>query len=370
MGKYSRIDQGWLRSTLLAAGVAAMVGCAGPGVQDVPPPWVPPPARPSAPAAPEPVAIRDSAPLSYVVQPGDTLWDIAQRFLLDPWQWPEVWIVNDQVANPHRIYPGDVLQLVYVDGHARIGRIGPEIRRSGLDDAISTIPIEAIRDFLRGPRLATAEELERAPYLIAFEDEHIVAGAGDEVYVRRLPADLVNLYAAVRVGEVYRDPDDGAVLGVEAIPVAEVSIDEPGDPAVGVLVTSDREALAGDRLLPVDNSLFEADFFPRAPDSPVGGRVIAVFDGVSQIGQYQIVAINRGLNHGLEPGHVLQIRQAGKIVKDPLAPAGGRAVQLPDRDAGFLLVFKTTARLSYGLVMNVTRPVYVLDKVETPRSTR
>lgn len=369
MGKYSRIDQGWLRSALLAAALSGLAGCAGRG-GEVRPTAVqqePAPVATTSLAAPSPVAFRETAPLSYVVQPGDTLWDIANRFLLDPWQWPEVWIVNDQVANPHLIYPGDVLQLLIVDGQTRIGRLGPEIRRSGLDDAIPSIPIDAIRDFLRGPRLVTAEELDRAPYVIAFEDEHIVAGAGDEAYIRRLPAGGPSLYAAVRVGEVYRDPDDGAALGVEAIPVAEMSITEPGDPGVAVLLSSDRESLIGDRLLPVDNSAFEADFYPRAPTGPVGGRIIAVFDGVSQIGQYQIVAMNRGSQHGLEPGHVLQIRQAGKVVKDPLGPVGSKGIQLPDRDAGLLMVFKTTPRLSYGLVMIVTQPVHVLDKVEAPR---
>jgi len=136
------------------------------------------PAAPEAEVRPQPAPVlRPGAPLSYVVKRGDTLWDIANHFLLDPWQWPEIWIVNGQVRNPHLIYPGDVLRLTEVDGRPRLGldrdleRLSPRIRELPLESAIPTIPIDAIRDFLRSPRLVTTQELETAPYLLAFVDD-------------------------------------------------------------------------------------------------------------------------------------------------------------------------------------------------------
>jgi len=356
---------GGVAVTLSAALLAA---CASqpPETTVAPPP--PPPVRTAPPAAPPaPVVIRDNAPMTYVVQPGDTLWGIANRFLLDPWQWPEVWIVNDQVANPHRIYPGDVLTLTWRDGRPYLSRMQPSVRESALGDAIATIPVDAIRHFLRNPRLATVEEMESAPYIVAFDDGHLAGSYGNEAYVRRLPATgAAPLYAIVRKGEIYRDPDDGAVLGVEAIQVAEASVAEPGDPAVTDIIKSEREALPADRLLPIEDLSYETDFYPHAPDGALNGRIIAVFDGVSQIGQYQVIAVNRGSNHGLEAGHVLRIRQVGEVVKDPLGGSINSGVRLPDRDAGDALVFKVTPRLSYALVMEVTRPVHVTDKVENP----
>jgi len=334
-----------------------------------------------APAAAEPVAatptataaprIREDAPLRYVVKQGDTLWQIANRYLLDPWQWPEIWTVNDKVRNPHLIYPGDVLKLSMLNGRPQLGldveRLRPQVRSLPLDQAIPTIPLDAIRDFLRGPRLVTLEQMKSAPYLLAFVDAHLIGGEGHLIYVKNLPNEAIPGWALARTGQAYRDPDDGRILGYEATPIGTAEITEFGQPATARLTQTYREARVGDRLLPLEADAFQTDFFPHAPDRRINGRIIAAFDGLSQIGQFQIVAINRGSQHGLEPGHVLQILQGGARVADPYASG---KVQLPDQPAGQMLVFKTTARLSYALVMSVTRPVHRLDKVETPRPLR
>ena len=77
------------------------------------------------------VVLNPDHPDRYVVVKGDTLWDISGRFLRDPWMWPEVWYVNPQVANPHLIYPGDILNLVYVDGKPQIrGNTWPPRRQA------------------------------------------------------------------------------------------------------------------------------------------------------------------------------------------------------------------------------------------------
>jgi hypothetical protein len=353
-------------------------GCASPAPQS-PPPVAPQPPAPMADVVPSwkrppplpdaPLRLRSDAPTTYVVQPGDTLWGIASRFLQDPWQWPEIWYVNNQIANPHRIYPGDILQLVYVDGRATVQRaivLTPRIRELGSTDAIPTVPLDAIRDFLRGPRLVTEDELANAPYVLAFADERVVGGSGDLAYVRRLAAGPTADFAAVRRGDPYIDPDDGEQLGFEAIPVAELQTLQPGDPASMLIARAWREAKRGDFLLPLETGLPTTDFYPHAPSHAVGGHIISVFDGVSQIGQYQIVTINRGSDQGLEVGHVLDILQSGAVVDDPMA-GNGATVKLPDQYAGDLLIFKTTPRLSYGLVMRVVRAAHVMDRVEAPQ---
>lgn len=331
------------------------------------------PARPAPRAAAEPVETVVEAPYRYVVKKGDTLWDIAQHFLRDAWQWPEVWVVNPRVDNPHLIYPGDVLHLIYKDGRPRVTRevavtnverISPQVRENPLNEAIPAIPIDVIRNFLIGPRLMSLQELERAPYIVEFMSEHVISGSNTGVYAAKVPRDEAFVYSIVRRGEPYRDPETGKHIGYEAIQVGQAEVTRYGPSVTSLWVTESlREVRIGDRLVPVLAEEYQANFFPHAPDREINGRLISVFDGVSQIGQYQIVTINRGAVHGMEPGHVLAINQAGRVVDDPYQ---SKRIQLPDEYAGLLMLFRIHPRLSYGLVMEAERAIHVLDKVERP----
>ncbi|HWU68437.1 MAG TPA: LysM peptidoglycan-binding domain-containing protein [Stenotrophobium sp.] len=327
--------------------------------------------------------IRQDAPLQYVVKKGDTLWDIAKRFLNNAWQWPQIWYANGQVRNPHLIYPGDVLSLVMVDGHPRLMlgaqtappaqpateaevKLSPQVRESPLNAAIPTIPIDAIRDFLSSPRVVTREQMHEAPYLLTFLDEHLVAGSGSRAYIKNLTDKRYAGYSLVRMGGPYIDPDNGDLLGYEATPVGDAEVDSYGDPGVVTLTATTREARAGDRLIAVDAHVYDANFYPHAPDKKIDGSILAVFDGVTQIGQYQVVALSRGSRDGLDAGAVLTIMQHGQVARDPVA---GGEVKLPGQPAGTVMVFRTTPRVSFALVMDETRVVHVFDRVVTPSAT-
>ena len=317
------------------------------------------------------VALNPDHPDRYVVKRGDTLWDIAARFLRDPWLWPEIWYVNPQIENPHLIYPGDVISLAYIDGKPRLvlerGRrtvkLSPRVRELPLDEAIPTIPLDAIRPFLSRPRVLGEGEFEAAPYVVASADEHLIAASGMRVYARGVDRGRGARYAVLRRGEVYRDPDTGEVLGLEAIHVADAEVQRGGDPAVLVLRRSSRATLPGDRLFPVGEDRYTDNFLPRAPERQVQGRIISVFDGVSRIGQYQVVVLNRGARDGMEPGHVLAVYRAGETIRDPVRK---EKVTLPDERAGIVMVFRTFDRVSYALVMSATRAIRVLDRVRNP----
>jgi LysM repeat protein len=327
---------------------------------------------------PPPVLVNPRHPDRYVVQRGDTLWDIASMFLQDAWYWPEIWQINPQVANPHLIYPGDVLSLAYVDGQpviqlergtaatGGVTRLSPRVRSEPLDAAIPTIPFETVRAFVSRPSLIEAGQLETLPYVFAHA-EGLVGSAGREVYVRgaNTPADAV--YSLVHRGDALVDPDDGETVGYQGIYVGQGRITSSGDPSTFLLTESARETLIGDHLIQEDAEL-PVNFFPRAPESDVDGSIISIVDGISLIGQYQVIVINRGARHGLEPGHVLQAYRAGEVVADRVGRTRWFAekVRLPDVQAGTMMVFRTFDRISYALVMEATSEIRVLDIVRNP----
>ena len=332
------------------------------------------------PVAQEPrrVPLSSTAPDEYVVQDGDTLWDIASTFLQDPWYWPEVWYVNPQVENPHLIYPGDVLALVIIDGRERVTnvrastfRLSPEARVTPLTETVQSIPYESVSAFLMSGTVLERGEAETLPYVLSSQDNHLVAAAGNDIYVRGGVAQTTGTrYSIVKVGDELVDPDDGRSVGYQGIFIGEGVLARGGDPATVSLTDTNRETMAGDRLVPesVDIPL---NFFPKPPNSNVDGRIISVVDGVSRIGQYQVIVINRGTRHGLAPGDVLTVWQAGAQVRDRFAGgttrvSGGELVTLPDEEAGTVMIFKVYDRIGYGLVMEATSEIRVLDAVRNP----
>jgi hypothetical protein len=307
-------------------------------------------------------------------------------FLRDPWLWPEVWIINPQVPNPHLIYPGDTLALaIGADGRPQVRltqagavRMEPRLRGSPLDGSIPTIPYNAIAAFLSRPTVMTADEIRHAPYVLAFRDMHEVAGSGNEVYVRNLPAGENARFAVVHVAGPLRDPDDGKVVGYEGIYTATALVQRKGDPAKALLIDPARETLRGDRLLSADTSETPINFTLRAPASDVRGRIIDVVGGTELVGQYEVVVINRGKRHGLEPGNVLAIDQAGEVVRDMyrngqtigthsgFGSSFAPRVKLPDERSGTLLVFKVFDRVSYALIVGASDTIHVADVVHNP----
>jgi hypothetical protein len=347
-------------------------------------------ARPAAPAtyteAPhEGLVLAPNAPDSYVVKKGDTLWGIAKVFLRDPWFWPEIWQVNPQVQNPHLIYPGDTLHLVYVDGRARIvlqpglergdaARVMPRVRSQPLEAAVTTIPYETIAAFMSKPSVLEKEQINQAPYVLTTRDSHIMMADGNTVYARGFkgPVELGMHYNLVRIGVPLRDPDDHQILGYNGVFTGTGHVTRVGDPVTLIMTQSTRETYPGDKLFTGDVDV-PLDFVPSSPRNLIKGQIMEVSDGVSVIGQYQVVAINRGARDGLAPGNVLAVFQRGESVRDnvsksfisgvsSLAPK----VRLPDERTGTFMVFKTFNRLSYGLIMEATDVIRVNDYVESP----
>ena len=314
--------------------------------------------------------LRSDHPERYTVVKGDTLWDISGRFLDNPWYWPEIWHVNPQVANPHLIYPGDQLALVYIDGKPRITKVAtsgvvklsPKVRSEAIDTPIPAIPLDAIASFLTETRIVSPSEINSAPYVLEGEDGRIITGAGDRIYARgQKPADRVGIF---RRSKEFVDPETGEFLGLEARSIARGNITaENGDVLTLELTSSSEEVRIADRLLTSEDRRLTTNFVPSAPGDQVEGEMIAVDGGVSQVGQYDVVAINRGKREGVEPGDVLAVLKSGNMVRDPVT---NETIELPSERAGLLMVFQAYDKMSYGLVLQATRSLSVGDKVTNP----
>ena len=345
------------------------------------------------------VPISPNAPERYVVQKGDTLWDISGMYLKDPWFWPEIWHVNPSIQNPHLIYPGDVLYFSYVDGKPRVSleaasamRLSPEVRTSPLTGAIRAIPYELLMDFVGRPSLLTTDDVKNQPYVVGMRDRHIVGSTANEVYARGLgqPAEGTR-YNIVGVGEKLYDPDDGDLLGYIGHYAGTTSVIQstgavvPGSDSVRRMrreeplthmrvVEVGREILQGDKVFPVQADV-GADFVPSPPSNEaILGQIIAVVDGVHAAGKYQVVAINRGKQHGLAPGNALGVFYRGELVRDRFDreswsafTANYEKVRLPDERSATILLFTVKDRMSYGLVVQSSQVINRGDFVAHPQ---
>lgn len=363
------------------------------------------------------VELRPDHPDTYVVKKGDTLWDISGRFLKSPWYWPEIWQANPQIENPHLIYPGDVISLVYIDGKPQLvvsssttvsnepaPDIGPKVRGEEDDNAIPPLPLSAVREFLSRPRMLTEEEYKAAPYIVGLEEDQIISPDRQLAYVRQLGADVKprERFVIARPTLKYSDVPDGwmwskdkrrvkaqpwevadqwhwsfrewvsnrgaEVLGFELLEVGNATISVTGDPATAYISYVDVEIRKGDILLPIEEAPFDMNYYPRAPKSvPDNMRVLAYTNGYERAGPNEVVVLSKGAQDGLENGEVYSIYQPGITIQDEVSypkhtmreffNPKDKMVKMPEEFIGHVMIFRTFDRVSYGLVMNAVRPV-------------
>lgn len=365
------------------------------------------------------VELRADHPDTYVVQKGDTLWDISARFLNEPWLWPEIWQANPQVENPHLIYPGDVLNLVYMDGRPilmRDGKLSPRIR-VGEAEAITTIPLSDVQAFLKSMRLLDPDEVDHLPYVVALEENRLRSTTGQIAYVRGLDAAPGTAVYLLRPTNVYYDvperfPWDSSpranrveewtadrgetlpriwkriavhrayrqhveYLGHEVIEIGVGEVLRGGDPATVLVQYGDFEVKKGDLTTLVPMAPYDLSFYPRAPeDVPPNFRVLAFTDALNAVGPRQVVALNKGGRDGVENGETYAVYHPGEVVRDTVKyPSTDTRtvfkrsrgdVRLPEEFVGHVMIFRTYEKISYGLVMDGIRPIHIYDALREP----
>lgn len=344
------------------------------------------------------IALNPSHPEKYTVVKGDTLWDISGKFLQHPWQWKELWIANSQIKNPNLIYPNDTIFFKIVDGKPQLdlsrppqimqtnkpcvlkpsdyekgrqnfqldknGKVLPCFRESDLEKPINLIPHDKIASFLTSPKVVGAEELENSPYVVGFHAGHVMAGAGDKVYVKDLTDKTASTYTIYRAGETYRDGETSEILGHEAQYIASATMLNDGEPATLLITKGTHEIRTGDRIISspeVENTL---NFFPKPPEQMINGHIVGVKDSMVLIGLYSVVIIDKGSADGLMAGHELTVYQKGKRVVD-VVKENAEDVKLPDEISGKIMIFRPFEHLSYALVMRIDHDIHRLDEVKT-----
>lgn len=323
---------------------------------------------PAADAA-EPIRLADGAPQRYVVVRGDTLWDISGRFLKEPWRWPEIWRMNrDQIKNPHRIYPGDVIVLerdATGQPYLRLeSKLRPQIHAEQENEAIPPIPPNVIEPFIAKPLIIEENGLESAAKIVATAQDRVFLSKGDMAFVKGADAKQKR-WQVFRNGEPLRDPEDPKrVLGYEAFELGTAIQTRPGDPAIFQIETAKQEIGTGDRLLPAERPVL-IDYVPHVPDQQVDGRVVSVYGGVGSGGRLSIVAISRGHADGIEIGHILALEQNRTVIARDEKDEKSEVV-IPALRFGLMIVFRTFEHISYALVVQSDGTIDAGDFVRTP----
>ena len=327
------------------------------------------------------LSLREDSPKRYVVQKGDSLWSISNRYLKKPWEWKALWHANPNIKNPDRLYPGAILVLNYYKNTPYIKvlsngtiKLSPHVRPTPIDEAVPPIPLLDIKPFLNESLVLDEDVLSRAPYVVGYVGEHMLGDQGVEVYVKglhpsqELPVGGSIAYSLFRAGKNYVDPISGELLGYQARLVGYGDLTAGGDPATILLTRINAGIKKLDRVLINNSPEFDLYFEPGTPETTVSGFIIEMPDamptGNSQSAVGGVAVISIGAEAGLKAGDVLGIFKKGRSVEDPqnrLYP-----IQLPRERIGEVMVFRAFTKTSFALIIRSIRPVYLKDIVTNP----
>lgn len=320
--------------------------------------------------AQQPIELAPDAPDYHIVVKGDTLWDIAAKFLKDPFRWPDIWRMNaEQVKNPHLIYPGQAIVLDRSGKEPQLKiatvKLSPEVRVEAISKEIPAIPSQAIEPFISQPLVIDLEQFATAPRIVATQENRVFTGNGDTIYAGNVDP-KVRLWQIYRPGKPLIDPDSKETLGVEAAYLGNARVvGDPGETTTLQITSVKQEIGRGDRLVPASRPEVMS-YMPHLPEKAVDGKIINLYGGVGEGGRHSIVSISRGKQDGLEMGHVLAIHRAGTTVTNRFEDDKPETHALPDERYGLMFIFRVFERVAYGLIVEASRPVLPGDRVSKP----
>lgn len=328
------------------------------------------------------ISMKSDAPNRYVVKKGDTLWDISGRYLNHPWEWPELWSANKKIiANPHWIYPGQVLILKMVDGKPQLSfendgdiptvKVEPRIRSIYSGYGIPTLNVDFYHVFMQSPQIMEADEINQSPRLVSADGSR--SGEGRYFYTQgdRVFADGIKKsgnYLSFTPTRPIKDPSSGKTLGFEVsfsgelktIPLpAQVKQDSK---VVSPMLVSENvaEIQQGDYLYPVSGDERFFNFTPHAPKTNLRADIISVFRGQSVASSMQTIVLNKGFEDGLRKGMVFGLYKPSKITKiqfknEVMGTDVTKPVVVPATEVGLAMVYRVTRHLASAIVLEGTK---------------
>ena len=370
----------------------------------------------SAPAFSAALKVRPDAPTRYVVKQGDTLWGISGKYLYRPWQWSRLWGANrSKIRNPDRIYPGQVLVLRYVNGHPRLSvergaggdiplvKLSPRVREVSSGYGIQAINVNFYRMFMQHPQVIDQMQTQHAPRLVEGPESRLIYSKGDRVYAYEITEP--GRYLVYRARKDITDPETKKYLGQEVVFSGIVATLPGTNSALDSRTREDAEALPnneyytrlhpmlkvptqtaqpmvveeavseirkGDYLLKLEDGGDSFNMMPHAPSQHIDAKVVSIFDGISEAGQFQTITLNKGSAHGLEKGTVLSLYKRSRQVKMDMQKGkdGSRSVvkylSIPAEEAGLAMVYRVSQNLASAIILESKTNIGIGDTASEP----
>lgn len=308
------------------------------------------------------LAAPQEEPSVYVIKKGDTLWGLSERFLKDPYYWPNMWSQNSQVTNPHFIYPGQKVR-VFPDRLELVPRSTPVTQQA----APATPPQEVAEEksfTVRGNEGFLMEK-DAKPFgtIIGIHNERIIAGSDDMVYTD------IGTNRGIKGGEKFSifsaegsvsHPLTNEIMGRKIIPLGTLQLTEVERTSSRAIITGNyKEIGPGAYLAPYrDDRRHEVTL--KMAGRELKGYIIESHSGTNIIGAGDIAYIDLGSNHGAEPGNLLYVVRDVPI--DQMY-AEGRVDQLPQELLGALVILETGKKTATALVVKSIDAIYKGDKI-------
>ncbi len=313
-------------------------------------------------AAPLAVMAQPEEPVIYVIRQGDTLWGLSDRFLRDPFYWPNLWARNPSISNPHLIYPGQKVRI-YPD---RIEiEPAPVAAAKGPSAVGPQEEAAAEKTFLVNGAEGFLAEKEPTPsgHIIVTNNDRQLAGADDVVYTdmgRSNGARTGERYSIFQKMDAVSHPVKNYTIGYRVASLGTLQLVELNDRNSKAIIThSFREIGPGSYLMPYQNRKREISL--RAARKDFEGYIVSSRDGIITLGTGDIAYMDLGKKQGLEVGNLLYVV---RDIKPAMRYSEGKTGVLPKDVIGAVVIVETGENTSAGLIVKSVEAIYRGDKVE------